>query len=382
MVQKALQIYCVLVLLLSVIMWFPEPGYSQQFHGQLSGWGNIQTDEDMDAWGSIGARYLPDFVYNFTPQRPYIIDSEISANLYVNYNSDIEETFSDAKPYRLWIRYATHKFESRIGLQKINFGPAKLLRSEMWFDRLDPRDPLQFTEGVYALRIRYDFENLSSIWLWGIYGESDTKGLEIVPSKKGSLELGGRIQYPVGPGEMALSYHYRQLSEKYFGSLAGEEPSTAENRIALDGIWDIGVGAWFETAIVHADYIDETYRWQSFQTVGMDYTVPWGNGLHVLAEHMIVTVSNRVFDFAEDTQTTGLMASYPIGWLDQIALYSIYNWGMEMAYHYFSWQRTYDNWVLHASLFGRTGDSALLELHQTMTTVGKFGIQLMVVFNH
>ena len=368
--------------LLFFLAGFGHVAYGQQFHGQLSGWGNIQQSEQSDFWFGSGVRYLPEYAKDFTGNRPYTMDVEVSANLHGNYNTQFDTGAVDLKPYRLWARYATPKFESRIGLQKINFGPAKLLRSLMWFDRLDPRDPLQMTEGVYALRLRYDFENLSSIWLWGIYGEDETKGLEFVPSKEGSPEVGGRYQHPVGPGEMAVSYHLRSVPERYWSTYSVQEPYSTENRIALDGFWDVGVGLWFETALIHADYIDESYRWQSFQTVGVDYTFPCGSGLHVLAEHMLVTVSDRVFDMAKDNQTTGFMVSYPIGWLDQIALYSIYNWNAEMAYHYLSWQRTYDRWVLHTSLFGRTGDAAGGFLNQPLTTVGKFGVQLMVIFNH
>jgi len=38
--------------------------------------------------------------------------------------------------YRGWIRYSGSQFEARVGLQKINFGPAQLLRSLKWFARL------------------------------------------------------------------------------------------------------------------------------------------------------------------------------------------------------------------------------------------------------
>jgi len=55
----------------------------------------------------------------------------------------------------MWIRLSTKQFELRAGLQKINFGSATLLRPLMWFDKIDPRDPLQLTDGVYALLARY-----------------------------------------------------------------------------------------------------------------------------------------------------------------------------------------------------------------------------------
>jgi hypothetical protein len=61
----------------------------------------------------------------------------------------------DIKPYRLWARYSTSQLEIRAGLQKINFGSANILRPLMWFDQMDPRDPLQLTDGVWGILGRY-----------------------------------------------------------------------------------------------------------------------------------------------------------------------------------------------------------------------------------
>lgn len=366
-----------IVLVLVPVMWQPAQVHSQQFRGQISAWENVQNYQDSEYESQMGVRYLPELAWDFTPESQFTIDTELSANVFANYVAPEDSSSADVKAYRLWLRFATHRFESRIGLQKINFGPAKLLRSLMWFDRLDPRDPLQLTEGVYALRLRYDFENLASIWLWGLYGNDEIKGLEFAPTKNRAPEFGGRFQHPAGAGEMALTLHYRTVDPSQVPSLG-----LPETRVALDGIWDVGVGLWFETALIHADYSIPDYRWQTFQTVGMDYTLPMGNGLHILGEHMLVTVSDRAFDLSQDVETTGLMASYPLSWLDQVALYSIYNWEAEMAYHYLSWQRTYDRWVLHISLFGRTGDAGGAFLNQPGTTMGKFGVQLMMIFNH
>ena len=55
-----------------------------------------------------------------------------------------------SSPTAAWLRLSTSRFEARVGLQKINFGSATLFRPLMWFDSLDPRDPLQITDGVYA----------------------------------------------------------------------------------------------------------------------------------------------------------------------------------------------------------------------------------------
>ncbi|HKJ69694.1 MAG TPA: hypothetical protein VKA68_17190 [bacterium] len=374
-------------LLIVVVAWGLVLAHStaegQQLRGQLSGWNNLQNMDDDEINLNIGVRYLPEFTYGLMSQSPYTMDVELSANTYGSYNSDREEMTRDLKPYRLWARFATHQFESRIGLQKINFGPAKLLRSLMWFDRLDPRDPLQLTDGVYGLRLRYDFENLSSIWLWGLYGAGETKGLEFAPTRDRSLEYGGRLNYPLGPGEVGLTTHHRTVDPSLQPVLALTGTHIPESRIALDGIWDVGVGVWFESALIHADYSSAALDWQSFQTVGMDYTLPFGNGLYLLGEHMLFTMSDVPFDLNERVQTSGVMASYPIGWLDQVALYSIYNWDANLAYHYLSWQRTYDQWVIYLGAYAITGEGEFPSFAgREMGELGEHGMQIMVIFNH
>ena len=109
----------------------------------------------------------------------------------------------------MWVKFSGDQFELRAGLQKINFGSAQMFRPLMWFDRIDPRDPLQLTDGVYGLLARYYFLNNANIWLWGLYGDDKIKGWELIPSKKNSIEYGGRVQLPLYTGEIAATYHHR-----------------------------------------------------------------------------------------------------------------------------------------------------------------------------
>ena len=157
---------------------------------------------------------------------------------------DFSESANKVKPYRFWVRFATSQFQVRIGLQKINFGSAMLLRPLMWFDRIDPRDPLQITDGVYAILLRYYFLNNANIWLWGVYGQNQRKGMEVFPTKENSGEYGGRIQVPLMNGEIATSYHHRDIDPT--AMVLNAPRFRSENRYALDGKWDLGVGLWFE----------------------------------------------------------------------------------------------------------------------------------------
>ncbi|MDR1585772.1 MAG: hypothetical protein LBS07_06360, partial [Prevotellaceae bacterium] len=100
--------------------------------------------------------------------------------------------------------------EVRLGLQKINFGSAQLFRPLMWFDAIDPRDPLQMTDGVWGGLFRYYFQNNANFWLWTLYGNDEVKGWETAPSAQSLPEIGGRVQLPLKQGEVALSYHLRE----------------------------------------------------------------------------------------------------------------------------------------------------------------------------
>ena len=80
----------------------------------------------------------------------------------------------------------------------------------MWFDKLDFRDPLQLTKGVYGLLGQVLFpgqcEHLAVGALWGMRAQK--AGNWRLPTDK-KPEFGGRIQVPLFNGEMALSYHHR-----------------------------------------------------------------------------------------------------------------------------------------------------------------------------
>ena len=372
--------HAVFLLALSLIVIVPK-GYAQRLQGQFSGWSTVTSSGGGETVWDTGMRYLPEIYWDFYNNQKLTLDVDLSGNMYGSARS---ESTGNVQPYRAWLRLATHRFETRIGLQRIDFGPAKLLRALMWFDRRDPRDPLQLTDGVWGVRMRYDFANLASLWTWGLYGQDHTKGLEFAPSRDRSLEYGGRLQYPAGPGEIGITFHQRSVDAfAVEPALAPGGKPVTENRLALDGIWDVGVGVWFESALVHANYAVNSFDWQSFLTLGSDYTFALGNGLHLLGEHMVYIMSDVPFDFGQKVQISGLMLSYPLNMLDQIAVYSIFTWNHpRVAYHYLSWRRTYDRWVIFASVFGRTGDSSVSLLNQPLATLGDVGLQLMVIFNH
>src|SRR5664279_5529682 len=204
-----------------------------------------------------GARFMPTLSIGKTFKNNLKFDSELSFDSYLNYHfagsvNDISD--SKIKPYRLWVRLSAERFELRAGLQKINFGSASVLRPLMWFDHIDPRDPLQLTDGVYGLLGRYYFQNNANAWLWVLWGNDKTKGWETVPSSGKFPEFGGRMQFPVPKGEVAFSYHHRTPDLGSVLTPPGYHgiQTYPEDKIGLDGKWDIGPGVWAEYSLTHS----------------------------------------------------------------------------------------------------------------------------------
>ena len=353
--------------------------------GQLSGW--IIVNNNALNQAQLGIRYIPGLFLEKFISDNHGFDIELSLNMYRSGQFRSLSTFESAgkiKPYRLWLRYARSQFEVRFGLQKINFGSATQLRPLMWFDRIDPRDPLQLTDGVYGLLFRYYFLNNANIWLWGLYGNEDTKGWEIIPSDDKSIEYGGRIQYPLWTGEIALTFHYRRmdLRKGLFVMIPIGNETLPENRFGLDGKWDVGVGLWFEGVLIHQKTDLLPINYQKLLNVGLDYTFGLGNGLYISGEHLIIEASDRPFESGETTKLSAIALTYPFGLLDQVMGILYYAWESHDPYRFLSWKRTYDKWSLYVVGFWNP-DRNLLYQHQAENNyfMGK-GVQILVVFNH
>ncbi len=346
-----------------------------RFSGEASGWALGALAESEDTW-NVGARYLPAFSVDTESAGGNMLDLYVYLNMFAAASSIDDYDDYKLDLYRLVFRYTTDRTETRIGLQKIAFGPAMVLRSLMWFDSIDPRDPQQLTEGVYALRLRYDALDNSSLWLWGIYPDGERKGLEIVPSEEGYPELGGRYLRPVPRGEMAVTFNSRQAE------IPGTGLDSRENRFALDGKWDIGIGLWFEAVMQHQDEDFIPMQWRKMFTLGTDYTFGIGNGLYVILEHMGIFMSDDTWGSDQDYQTTAWMANYPIGFIDNLSAIGYYSWAAEKYYQYIAWQRTWDNWMLHVSAFHYPETDVSFSPYGEGPPLMGTGGQVLVVFNH
>jgi hypothetical protein len=354
-------------------------GQSIEFMGQVSSWGMGTTDH-ADAAGAWGIRYIPQVNVSDSLNGTDLLNAEFMVNAF--YSTDFHSDDRNVKAYRAIVRYTTTQTETQLGLQKINFGPAQLLRPLMWFDKTDPRDPLKLTDGVYGLRYKYSFMDNALFWAWCLYGNTETKGYERWATADKTPEVGGRLQLPLVSGEIGATVHTRK-------AVAGIL-EYREGRYALDGRWDIGIGLWFES-VVQKNTFDWPQgirtpqllsEWNRTTTIGGDYTIPAGNGIYVLAEHMVSSSSSRMLTTDTQSQLSALMMTYPVGVLDNLMLQEYFSWSGRSLYHFCQWQRTYDNVIIAASLFHYPSDGGQLFPQDGTAPAAGYGAQLMVVYNY
>lgn len=360
------------------------------FKGQFSNWLLLNSETELPFWG--GSRYIPQLNYETKFKDHKLLDFEISANIFgtaaTNFNSLY--TNGDIKPYRLWARFSGKQFELRLGLQKINFGSATMLRPLMWFDGVDARDPLSITDGVYGLLGRYYFLNNANIWLWGLYGNNNTRGFEFIPRKENSFEFGGRIQIPAGNSEMGFTYHYNTLNSSGFESLMPAFAEIGEHKFGYDIKVDWVTGLWFEAGLsvlrpgsanTKAQKIG-SYKNQEFITLGADYTFGIGNGIYTVFEHFIGANDEKIFRFAEPINFSALMATYPVGMFDNLSAMLYYDWANGGVYSFLNWQKQFNKSSLHFIAFWNPETISLPTAQSDINLFGGKGIQIMFVYNH
>lgn len=397
-----------LFVLLGLCIWGPAVSHAATFthSGQVSLWGAYNDDED----GSLGIRYIPEITIDFgaekgeetdaenatetvvatsiatDAQTALFLDALVSFNIRTFTTFDAFKEFEDnfhTDLYRSWVRLSGERYEVRLGLQRINFGPARILRSLKWFDQIDPRDPLSLTDGVYALLGRYYFPNNSNIWVWGLYGNDDLKGMEIFKTDEDRPEFGLRYQIPVANGEIAFTYHNRRVDREWWNSRSSKVPvfhnegtllDGLEQRYALDGSFDVGIGLWFEFVMSHLKRDSNNSLYTSYLTLGADYTFDIASGVHVLAEHFIEASGRDVWSHDTDSEISALSIDFSTGILDTVTILTYYDWQEKDLYPNVSWQRTYDDWLINVTAF-HNGDDG----HSVYSGTG---LVLTLVYNY
>lgn len=346
-------------------------GQGFEWKGQISSWGMALKNESRFDVNS-GIRYIPQFNYTYSDSDGVKFNTEVLLNIF--YDTDFKSSEHDFTPYRIIFRYSTKQSETQFGLQKINFGSAQLLRPLMWFDRMDPRDPLKLTDGVYAIRYKYSFLDNSLLWLWCLIGNTEKVGYETLVTQENIPEFGGRIQTQILSGEMAATFHTRKVDASFY--------YYRENRYAFDGRWDFGFGVWIESVLQQNFSKLTTYKLNKMTTIGLDYTIPEGSGIYLMAEHLFTSFSNSFWESNQSKQISALMISHSLNLLDNVSFQMYYDWNKKNLYHYLQLQRTYDNFIINLAFFYYPRNGGSLFINGKGSLLSGYGSQLMLIFNH
>jgi hypothetical protein len=351
---------------------------SLDFDGQLSWFGSFVPEAEYSI--QSGVQYIPELTWDHQIDTARQLEFNFSLNSGIVASVDPWEANtweSNLSPYRIWLKYAAAQWELRGGLQKIDFGSATALRPLQWFNQIDPRDPLQITNGVYGLMGRYFFLNNANIWIWSLYGNQERRALDFFESYPSFPEFGGRVQLPVPRGEIALSYHYREAQVSFL-----TEKAYPENRIGFDGKWDVVLGLWIEASYTrgHKDLGDFTN--QFFGTIGTDYTFGIGNGLNIILEHMSFSIDKEPFEFKEPGHFSAAIVSYPISFYDNLSSIIYYNWADEDLSFFVNLQHQFSSLSAYLMLFYIPESQGSIQQANFINNLSGPGIRIMLVYNH
>ncbi len=349
--------------------------------GQMVAYGSYHFN--AKPYWLLGGYALPEASYAIPLKKKRLLDFDLSLNLQGNAAfNDFEEIADNGNldPYRAWARYSGKQFEIRVGLQKLNFGSASSLRPLRWFDQVDPRDPQQLTTGVWALLGRYYFLNNANIWLWGLYQNASVRGWDVMSSDADIPEFGGRFQWPIKKGEMAFTAHHRMVDTKVLRPLGFRQDNISEWRFGLDGKWDVEIGLWYEISSVHKQRNIGAISNQTLINVGADYTFALGNGLNVIAEHLLSSIDEAAYAFENNNNLTAFTVAYPVGMFSNVNALLFYNWGTNSANTYFRVQYDWPKITVHLMVFTNSTQQNLQQ-NELVNGLSGNGLQVLAVYN-
>ena len=355
---------------------------NSEFDGQILGQANIGFGKESTKF--LGTRYLPEFTFykKIDSLSSFAIETSVNLSLSkTNTQGHSSDANSNLSPYRIWLRYLKKNWELRLGLQKIDFGSAQLLRPIQWFNQIDPRDPVGLTNGVYGLLIRHYFKNNSNLWLWGLYGNEKQRGLDALTTLNDSPEFGGRFQTFIPKGEAALSYHYREAGannipffENYY--------SSPEHRIGFDSKIDIGFGMWTELTYVHRTKNIGILTNQLLLNLGVDYTFRIGNGLTVSKEYLFSDSTDSMTNESLRRGFSALSFNYPLGLSSSLSGLIYQQWNNNTQTLMLNYQQQFNNLSGYIILYYNPKTVEGIQQNDIFQSFSGPGIQFLIVFNH
>lgn len=343
-----------IILLLLFVFLFPSLTYCQgldQWEGvsvrnafSLLAQGNWD-DSQNDAFFRLG--WKPELELDFQPVTGMYIRGDVSMDNAVSlaFADSNDRQNIDLDVYRAWISAGTANTTLRGGLQHIQIGPAQIIRPLQWFDSLSAADMFAATKGVKALLLTHYFPD-PNLRLWAIMPDNDLPANLLLPSEEGTPELGGRLEFHTKIGDSGISMHHRKLSANAMAD--------KEFRFGIDHRMDTVIGLWTEaSASLYEHPAPLLPRASASVTVGYDYTISAGNGIHLLMEHNLLSDTNgAVGNLRSRYFSSAMMASYPTGLLDTISLLGIWNWTESKGLATMAFRRVYDylSWELGVTM--------------------------------
>ncbi len=321
-------------------------------------WGSGESVEDQsDIKSQLG--YIPIFSAYYELSQDRMIDLEWAYLFGRSYIGDSLQEHHE-KAYRGWLRYLTQGIDARLGLQKVSFGPSRLLRPLAWFDTIDPEDPKDQTVGVEAFRLRVFPPNSLVLWSWIMKGKSDT------------LSYGGRAEISTHIGEWGFTFHQDPIKTS---QLIGQYPyqvmiAGPHARVGVDYRYDGLLGFWFEGAGFIAEKQNKFNKIRyTLMTLGGDYTLPISTGLLIMSETLLSREWSNQEDASSNQNFSTFMASLSLGMFHKVILISNLDWNKNHTYNYLRWSTTFDSFSINCmvSINPQTIDNSF---------------KLMFIYNH
>jgi hypothetical protein len=362
--------------LIPVVLFLPKALKAQikvDYQQKLAAWSAI-TDQASSPF-ALGLVVIPQLNANKHLKKSLLLDAEASCKLSgFQYYKDKSFNYSgNLLPYRAWLRLSSNAFELRIGLQKISFGSARTFRPLMWFDKLDPRDPLQLSPGVWAGLFRYYFPSNANLWLWSVYSSKEPFGWEIKAGNPKYPEFGGRFQFPLKNGEIGVAYHHRNATSDAF--------KIEQNRVGADAKFDAVVSFWFEGFYQNEMSADPLRMPHQFIfNSGLDYTFPLIDGLLVSYEllgfYHLKPSENQLIN----KEFSIFSASLKIGNFDQLMLMTFFDHHAGKIFPFLSYHHTYNSFDLSLMAYDLPKEMILINPQETNTLLSGKVIQIMIIY--
>jgi hypothetical protein len=155
-----------------------------------------------------------------------------------------------------------------------------------------------------------------------------------------------------------------------------------ENRVAIDGKWDVEIGLWFEASHIHKSGDVGFLTEQTLLNLGADYTFGIGNGLNVSAEHLLIAFDEKAFEFAAKRHLTAVNMSYPLGLFDTLSTVMYQDWSTDNVTFFMNFEHQFRNLTGYVMAYYNPETQLGIQENELVNNNTGPGIRLMLVYNH